>query len=132
LIEQLAEMFGPIVAADYQLRTGNGDRIWEAPAVRMEHRDHGQDHRPGRQVENVGSDYAHRVEDGRAMLVKDSLGISCRAAGVADAARIALVTLVPVIVAILSGKEVVEFVVEADEMRRSGQLGLQSFDDRGE
>ena len=50
------------------------------------------------------------------MFVEDALGIAVCSAGVAEAAGIALVSLVPEVVAILGLEPAVELVVEADIM----------------
>jgi uncharacterized protein YcfJ len=56
------------------------------------------------------------MEHRRSMLVEHSLGIARRAAGVAEAAGVALVSLGPRIVAVLGAEPVVEITLEADEM----------------
>ena len=50
------------------------------------------------------------------MLVEHALGIAGGSAGVAEAARLALVAFVPAIIAVFRGQPAVELVVEADPM----------------
>ena len=95
---------GLLSAQITSLQPGDRRRVGHAPAVGVEHRHDRQHDRARRQVENVGRDDRHGVKHGRAMLVEHALGIAGRAAGVAEAAGIALVALVPAIIAVLGGQ----------------------------
>ena len=98
------------------LQPGHRRRVGNAPAVGVEHRHHGQHHRSGRKVEDVGRDDRHCVEHGRAVLVEHALRISGGAAGVAQAAGIALVAFVPAVIAVFSRKQA------RRTRRRSGRM----------
>ena len=93
--EQVAHLLRAVIGRQHQLAAGHRRRPRQAPGVGVEHRHDRQRHRARRQVEAVGRDLGQGVEHGRAMLVEHALGIAGRAAGVAQAARVALVALDP-------------------------------------
>src|SRR5215203_2690395 len=64
----------------------------------MKHGYDRQHHRERRQVEDVGSNDRHRVQQGGAVFVQHALGMPRRAAGVAKAAGLPFVTLVPAVI----------------------------------
>ena len=102
-VEQLAEVFGHVVATYHQLGAGNCDCVGQTPAVRMEHRDDRENHRTRGKIEDVRGDDAHRVEDRGSVLVENAFRIPSRPTGIADAARFALVALVPDVLTVLGG-----------------------------
>src|SRR5947209_4018475 len=65
------------------------------------------------------------------MLVQNTFRISRRPTGVAEAAGLALISLVPAIVPVLGSKKFIKLVVKANEAARSAEFRSKSFDDRG-
>ena len=62
------------------------------------------------------------------MFEQNSFRISCRSAGVAKHAGIALVARHPSVVSVLRGEQRKIIGLETDEMLDAGQVRLQSFD----
>src|SRR6478735_1074786 len=132
LIEQGAQAVRTIVRAHHQLEAGDCRRVGDAPAVRMEHRHDWQHDGTRRHVEDVWSDDRHGVEHRRAMLVEYALRVSRGAAGVAKPARIALVTLDPLVVAVFGFQPAVELAVVTDIMFDRRPPRLHALDQRDE
>ena len=129
---QLVENGRFIGHAENKLHARAGPSKGQAPACSMKHRHDGQQHRRCRQFKHARRNFGHRVEHGRTVLVKDALRIASRAAGVAEHTRIALVTVMPFVIAVLfADKGRITFrIVEYDVSLHGCQMRLKPVNNR--
>ena len=133
LIHQPAQQLGIVERGVNQLHARHRGGKREPPGGGVEHRHDRKRDRLRRQVETGRRDLGHRLQHTGSVLVEHTLGISGRAAGVAQHARLALRSLDPGIIPVMRGEEIAEFpVVEADIMFDAGPLRLEPLDDRRE
>ena len=130
-VHQIAEHRRIVGLRKDQRRSGKRSREGQSPGGGVEHRHDRQDGVTRGQPHHPGRGAVHRVENGRAMLVENALGMAGRAAGVAEHARFALRSFAPGVVAVLGIEQRLERpVVEGDVMFDRSPHGLQSIDDR--
>ncbi len=108
-------------------RPGKG----QTPACGMEHRDDGEQRGCRRQIKYRRRNFCHGVQHGRAVLVEHALGMAGGATGIAEHARIALITHYPIEVAVLpANQRFILRTVKNNKMFDRFEMRLQPVDDR--